>query len=142
MNIGEETEVLDPKKNDELVGIKRSFAFIENEDEEEEKSENNSLPDEEEEPPRYNWFLDEISLPLTVVDTQWTLCHVFCKNTKPEFVSLPVMESQSESESQSKSESESDQSEEKKESVDKPAETLDIGKEKDETVLTPPPPSP
>lgn len=123
-----ETDVLDPK-NGELVGIKRSFAFIENEEE----SDNNDLSDEEE-APQYNWFLDEISLPLTVVDTDWTVCHIFCEKTKPEFVPLPIIESD---------ESEEDEEEEEEdESVDKPAESLDLVKEKDETVLPPPPASP
>ncbi|XP_010436049.1 PREDICTED: NAC domain-containing protein 104 [Camelina sativa] len=136
---GEETEVLDPKKNDKLVGIKHSFAFIENEEEESEK---NGLPDEEE-TPKYNWYLDEISLPLTVTDTDWTMCHVYCKNTKPEFVSLPVVPYESESESESdQSEGEEEEEEEKEESVEKPAETLNLVKEKkDETVLLPPPPA-
>ncbi|KAG7544084.1 NAC domain superfamily [Arabidopsis thaliana x Arabidopsis arenosa] len=120
---GEETDVLDPKKNDELVGIKRSFAFMENEEEEEEASDNNNngLSDEEEKPPQYNWFLDEISLPLTVLDTDWVLCHIFNEKVKPEFVNLlpAIVEFESESD---------------------PSDVDD--EEEDETVLPPPPASP
>lgn len=73
--------------------------------------------------------MDEISLPLTIVDTDWVLCHVFGKKIKPEFVNLALIES-----------SESEGVEE--ESVDKHAETLDLVREKDETVHPPPPASP
>ncbi|VYS68899.1 unnamed protein product [Arabidopsis thaliana] len=125
---GEKTNVLDPKKNGgELVGIKHSFTFIENEEEEESDNKNG----DEEEPPQCNWFLDEISLPLTVVDTDWTLCHIFYEKVKPEFGNLHIVESESESEE-----------EEEDESVDKPAESLDSVKEKDGTVLPPPPATP
>lgn len=113
--------MLNPKNIDELVGIKRSFAYNENE----EANDIICLSDEEE-PPKYNWFMDEISLPSTVVDTDWVLCHVFCEKVKTEIVDLPESESEDEEE----------------ESVDKIAESLDFLKEKDENVLPPPPDSP
>lgn len=129
--IGEESDVLNPENNGELVGLKRSFAFVENTE-----YDSNGLSDEEE-TPNYNWFMDEISLPSTVVDTDWVLCHVFCEKV-PEFADLPESESESDSECESKEEKE----EGEEESIDKPAESLDIFREKDENVLPPPPDSP
>ncbi|CAH8358077.1 unnamed protein product [Eruca vesicaria subsp. sativa] len=70
--IGEETDVLDPKNNDALVGIKHSFILVDYEEESDD-----ILFSDEEEPS--NWFMDEISLPLTVSETDWVLCHVFRK---------------------------------------------------------------
>lgn len=90
--IGEETNVLDPMNNGELVGIKRRFTLVEHEE-----SDNICLSDEEESP-KYNWFLDEISLPLTIAETDMVMCHVFRKKIKPEIVDLPITESESESE--------------------------------------------
>lgn len=125
--IREETNVLEPRNNGELVGIKRSFTLVEQEEEEE--SHNIYLSDEEEESPKYNWFMDEFSLPLTIAETEWVLCHVFRKKIKPEIVDLPVFESESEEEEE----------EEDKESV--VADSFDLVEEKDGIVL-PPSPSP
>ncbi|XP_024012937.1 NAC domain-containing protein 104 [Eutrema salsugineum] len=71
--IGEDT-VFDPQE-EICVGIKRSFTLIEHEEE----SNDIRLPDEEELNPRVEWYMDEISLPTTVADTDWVLCHVFYK---------------------------------------------------------------
>ncbi|KAJ4902548.1 NAC (No Apical Meristem) domain transcriptional regulator superfamily protein [Raphanus sativus] len=71
---GEETDVLDPKNNDALVGIKRPFTLLDHEEES-----GDILLSDEDEPSQHNWFMDEISLPLTVSETDWILCHVFPK---------------------------------------------------------------
>lgn len=89
--IGEETNVLDPKNNGALVGIKRRLTLIA----QEEESDNICLSDEEE-APKYNWFMDEISLPQTVADTDWVLCHIFGKTIKPIFTEFSIIESESE----------------------------------------------
>jgi len=84
--------VLDPKNNDALVGIKRRFTLIA---QEEEESDNICLSDDEE-ALKYNWFMDEISLPQTVANTDWVLCHIFGKKTKPETTDLSTIDSESE----------------------------------------------
>uniref|UniRef100_A0A1J3HC55 NAC domain-containing protein n=1 Tax=Noccaea caerulescens TaxID=107243 RepID=A0A1J3HC55_NOCCA len=124
--IREATNVLDRKNNDALVGIKLRFTLVEHEEEEEES--HNILLSDGEEPPKYNWFLDEISLPETIAETDWVLCHIFRTNIKPEFVDLPIIESESE-----------EDEEEAEESVS--AESLDLLREKNGNVL-PPSPSP
>ncbi|KAF3526585.1 hypothetical protein F2Q69_00048683 [Brassica cretica] len=112
--IGEETGVLDPKNNDALVGIKRPFTFVDHKEEPDD-----ILLSDEDEPPQYNWFMDEFSLPLTISETDWVVCHVFRKNNEPE--------------------SEEEGENEEKETVK--AESLDLLMEKDGNVL-PPSPSP
>ncbi|CAN7059358.1 hypothetical protein IGI04_015660 [Brassica rapa subsp. trilocularis] len=107
--IGEDTDVLDPKNNDALVGIKRPFTLVDHEEESDD-----ILLSDEDEPSQYNWFMDEISLPLTVSETDWVLCHVFRK-IKPEF--------------------ESKEEEEEEESVF--AKSLDLLRENDGNVLPP-----
>ncbi|CAA7043596.1 unnamed protein product [Microthlaspi erraticum] len=77
--IREATDVLDRRNNNALVGIKLRFTLVEHEQEED------------------NWFLDEISLPETIAETDWVFCHIFLK-IKPEFVDLPILESESEEE--------------------------------------------
>ncbi|KAG2270575.1 hypothetical protein Bca52824_065130 [Brassica carinata] len=54
-----------------VVGIKCTYALTE----QEEVSDDISLPDEIE-PPREELFIEEISLPPSVVDTDLVLCHV------------------------------------------------------------------
>ncbi|CAF2167399.1 hypothetical protein HID58_026310 [Brassica napus] len=111
--IGEETGVLDPKNNDTLVGIKRPFTFVDHEEPDD------ILLSDKDESPQYNWFMDVFSLPLTISETDWVLCHVFRKNNEPE--------------------SEEEGENEEKETVD--AESLDLLIEKDGNIL-PPSPSP
>lgn len=121
--IREATNVLDRKNNDALVGIKLRFTLVEHEEE----SHDIWLSDGEE-PPKYNWFLDEISLPETIAETDWVLCHIFRTNSKPEFVDLSIVESESE-----------EDDDEEEESV--AAESLDLLREKNGNVF-PPSPSP
>ncbi|KAL0741666.1 hypothetical protein Bca4012_083179 [Brassica carinata] len=109
--IGEETDVLDPNNNDALVGIKRPFTLVDHEEESDD-----ILLSDEDEPSQYNWFMDEISLPLTVSESDWVLCHV-CRKLKPELES----------------------GKEEEESV--VAKSLDLLRENDGNVL-PPSPSP
>ncbi|KFK33032.1 hypothetical protein AALP_AA6G321900 [Arabis alpina] len=125
--ISEGTNVLDKSNNGQVVGIKRSFKLAEHEQEKEESYDILLSDEEEEETPKYNWFMDEFSLPLTIADTDLVLCHVFRKKIKPEIVDLPIIESDSEEE------------EEEEESV--VAESLNLVEEKDGSVL-PPSPSP
>ncbi|CAN8272902.1 unnamed protein product [Cochlearia groenlandica] len=117
--IGEETNVMDP--NDALVGIKRSFTLFEHAEESSDMCFFDE--EEEEEAPQYNWYMDEISLPLIVADTDLVVCHVFGEKIEHEYVGLDILESESEEE----------------ESV--VGESIDIIREKDETIL-PPSPSP
>ncbi|CAF1930027.1 unnamed protein product [Brassica oleracea] len=67
--VGEDTTVFDPQGS--VVGIKCTYALTE----QEEVSDDISLPDEIE-PPREELFIEEISLPPSVVDTDLVLCHV------------------------------------------------------------------
>ncbi|KAL1191492.1 hypothetical protein V5N11_002316 [Cardamine amara subsp. amara] len=91
--IEEETCVFDVNNNGELVGIKRPFALIDKE----EDSDFICFLDENE-PSKYEWFMDDISLPLTVADTDWVFYYIFGEKIEPEFVDLPILESQSEDE--------------------------------------------
>ncbi|KAF8114725.1 hypothetical protein N665_0034s0064 [Sinapis alba] len=67
--VGEDNTVFDEEGNG--VGIKRTYALTE----QEEESDDISLPGEIE-PPREEWFIEEISLPSSVADTDLVLCHV------------------------------------------------------------------
>ncbi|KAL0866374.1 hypothetical protein Bca101_045492 [Brassica carinata] len=60
--VGEDTTVFDPQGNS--VGIKRTYALTD----QEEESDDIFLPGEIE-PPREEWFIEEISLPSSVADT-------------------------------------------------------------------------
>lgn len=75
--MGEDTTVFDPLGNG--VGIKRTYALTE----QEEESDNISLPGEIE-PPREEWFIEEISLPSSVADTNLVLCHVILNKIEKE----------------------------------------------------------
>ncbi|CAG7862813.1 unnamed protein product [Brassica rapa] len=65
--VGEDITVFDPQGND--VGVKRTYALIEHDEE----SDDISLPDEIESP-REEWFIEEISLPPSVADTDLVFC--------------------------------------------------------------------
>ncbi|XP_056846405.1 uncharacterized protein LOC108816557 isoform X2 [Raphanus sativus] len=75
--VGEDTTVFDPLGNS--VGIKRTYALTE----QEEESDDISLPGELE-PPRQEWFIEEISLPSSVADTDLVLCHVILNKIEKE----------------------------------------------------------
>ncbi|KAG2252126.1 hypothetical protein Bca52824_082262 [Brassica carinata] len=66
--VGEDTTVFGPQGNG--VGIKRTYALTDQEKE----SDDISLPGEIE-PPREEWFIEEISLPPSVADTDLVFCH-------------------------------------------------------------------
>ncbi|CAH2080154.1 unnamed protein product [Thlaspi arvense] len=122
--VGEESNVLDPKDNDALVGIKRPFTLVEDEEE----GTDDIYMSDEEEPPKFKWFLDEISLPLTALDTDWVFCHIYSMKIEPDIVEMSESESESE-----------DEEEDNEESVS--AQSVDLLREKDVNVL-PPSPSP
>ncbi|XP_010431404.1 PREDICTED: NAC domain-containing protein 79 [Camelina sativa] len=87
--IEQESDVLDPKNNDALVGFSRRFGLVEME----EGSDDSCLSYDEEEAPKYDWFIDEISLPRTVADTDLVLCHVFGEEIEPQVIhDLPITE--------------------------------------------------
>ncbi|KAL0756252.1 hypothetical protein Bca101_093920 [Brassica carinata] len=68
----EDTAVFDEEEN--CVAIKRRFTLVEREEE----CNDVFLPDEEE-PPVEEWFIKEISLPPSVADSEFVLCHVVLK---------------------------------------------------------------
>ncbi|CDY27203.1 BnaA09g35990D [Brassica napus] len=68
----EDTAVFDEEEN--CVAIKRRFTLVE----QEEECNDVFLPDEEE-PPVEEWFIKEISLPPSVADSEFVLCHVVLK---------------------------------------------------------------
>lgn len=67
--MGEDTIVFGLEGNS--VGIKRTYALTD----QEKGSDDIFLPGEIE-PPREEWFIEEISLPPSVVDTDLVFCHV------------------------------------------------------------------
>ncbi|CAN6846753.1 unnamed protein product [Brassica oleracea] len=77
--VGEDTTVFDPQGNG--VGIKRTYALIE----QEEESDDISLPGEIESP-REESFIEEISLPPSVADTDLVFCHVILNKIQKEEV--------------------------------------------------------
>ncbi|CAN7095193.1 uncharacterized protein LOC103841560 isoform X3 [Brassica rapa] len=68
----EDTAVFDEEEN--CVAVKRRFTLVEREEE----CNDVFLPDEEE-PPVEEWFIKEISLPPSVADSEFVLCHVVLK---------------------------------------------------------------
>uniref|UniRef100_A0A0D3CU51 NAC domain-containing protein n=1 Tax=Brassica oleracea var. oleracea TaxID=109376 RepID=A0A0D3CU51_BRAOL len=75
--VGEDTTVFGPQGNG--VGIKRTYALTDQEKE----SDDISLPGEIE-PPREEWFIEEISLPPSVADTDLVFCHVILNKIEKE----------------------------------------------------------
>ena len=75
--VSEETIVFDPQGNG--VGIKRRYALTDQEKE----SDDIFLPGEIE-PPREEWFIEEISLPPSVADTDLVFCHVIFNKIEKE----------------------------------------------------------
>ncbi|KAF3527179.1 hypothetical protein F2Q69_00049190 [Brassica cretica] len=75
--VGEDTTVFGPRGNG--VGIKRTYALTDQEKE----SDDISLPGEIE-PPREEWFIEEISLPPSVADTDLVFCHVILNKIEKE----------------------------------------------------------
>ena len=75
--MGEDTTVFGPQGNG--VGIKRTYALTDQEKE----SDDISLPGEIE-PPREEWFIEEISLPPSVADTDLVFCHVILNKIEKE----------------------------------------------------------
>ncbi|CAH8349146.1 unnamed protein product [Eruca vesicaria subsp. sativa] len=75
--VGKDTTVFDPEGKG--VGIKRTYALTEQEQE----SDDIFLPGETE-PPREEWFIEEISLPPSVADTDLVLCHVILNKIEKE----------------------------------------------------------
>ncbi|KAF3527333.1 hypothetical protein DY000_02040011, partial [Brassica cretica] len=75
--VGEDTIVFDPRGNG--VGIKRTYALTE----QKEEPDVISLPGEIE-PPREEWFIEEISLPPSVADTDLIFCHLILNKIEKE----------------------------------------------------------
>ncbi|CAN6906707.1 unnamed protein product [Brassica oleracea] len=75
--VGEDTTMFAPQGND--VGIKRTYALTE----QEEEFNDISLPGEIE-PTREEWFVEEISLPPSVDDTDLVFCHVILNKIEKE----------------------------------------------------------
>ncbi|CAN7072968.1 unnamed protein product [Brassica oleracea var. botrytis] len=75
--VGEDTIVFDPRGNG--VGIKCTYALTE----QKEEPDVISLPGEIE-PPREEWFIEEISLPPSVADTDLIFCHLILNKIEKE----------------------------------------------------------